>query len=128
MNYEQTGKAEPGRGGREAGRWVSTAPLRWGSAETDRPMASNTYISFYSYCYFYVCMYVFLFNPQLRTCLLILEREEGWGEDRNFDLRNIDRLPPAHTLTGDGPRNLGMRPDRASNPKTFSAQEAAPVN
>lgn len=45
-------------------------------------------------------------------------REEG--RERNFDLRNIDRLLPIHTPTRDQTRdNLGMCPDREPNPQPF---------
>ena len=42
----------------------------------------------------------FFFYPHARICVLILEREERRGRRGE---RNIDRLPPAHTPTGDKP-------------------------
>ena len=45
----------------------------------------------------------FFLNPHPRTCLLNLEKGEGWerGGERNVDIeRNTDRLPLVRTLTG----------------------------
>ena len=60
-------------------------------------------------------------NSHLRICLLILEREEGRGSERERDIyvRNINRLPLALPLTGNQTRNLGMCPDRGSKPQPF---------
>ena len=62
------------------------------------------------------------FNPQLRLCLLTLERgrkvcvgsRRGWGDRQRK--RNIDFLPPICALTGDQIRNLGMCFDQKPNP------------
>ena len=59
----------------------------------------------------------FVFNPHLRTCLLILERGEGRERDRE---RNISWLRLAHTLTGG--------PDWESNLQPFSLQDDVPTN
>ena len=60
-------------------------------------------------------------NCHLRICTLILEREEGggWGRERETLVwrRNIDRLTPVCTLTGDHTCNLGVCPDQGSNPR-----------
>ena len=62
--------------------------------------------------------FLFLKNPHLRVCVLILESEEvcvlGGGE-RHPGERN-DRLPPTSTLTGVRTCNLGVRSHRGSNP------------
>ena len=39
-------------------------------------------------------------------------REGGRGKERNIDVRNIDQLPAAHSLTtGDQPRTFGAQGD-----------------
>ena len=78
------------------------------------------------------------FNSHQRICLLILESEEE-GEskrererererERNMDERNTNQLPPIHTPTGDGTRNLGMYPDQESNPQHVGALDDVPTN
>ena len=48
----------------------------------------------------------------------ILEREKGRERQMQREReRNIDRLPPVHTPTRGATCNLGMRPDRGSNPQ-----------
>ena len=41
--------------------------------------------------------------------------------------RNIDQLPPVHTLTRDQTRNLGMCPDRELDPEPFGVWDEAPT-
>ena len=52
------------------------------------------------------------FNPHLRICLLILEREEEAGRERQE--KNINQFA---SCTEDQTPNLGMCPDQESNPK-----------
>ena len=76
---------------------------------------------------------VFSSNPYLRICLSILNKEEGRGREvgkgrkregeRGGRERNIDCLPPVHTLMWDRTHNLGMRPDRGSNPQPLWCTE-----
>ena len=49
---------------------------------------------------------------------LTVERGEGREKEREriIDVRNIDRLPLAHSPTGDQTHNPGMCPDWESNP------------
>ena len=56
------------------------------------------------------------------------KREKQGGGERETLMRerNIDQLPPIHTLTEDQTHNLGMCPDRGLNPQTFGAQGDAP--
>ena len=56
-----------------------------------------------------------VFNPHLRSCLLILESGKGREQKRE---KNIDQLLPVCALTGDGAHSLGMcrGRDQESNP------------
>ena len=59
--------------------------------------------------------FLFKKNCHLMIVLLILERKGGGGKIE----KNIDRLPPVCTPTGDGTHNLGMCPDPELNPQPF---------
>ena len=63
---------------------------------------------------------------------MISEGEEGEQrereKERNIDVRNINRLPPIHTPTGDGTHNLDICPDRELNLQPFGAWVDAPTN
>ena len=73
-----------------------------------------------------VCVHTcgFFFNPHLRLCGVCywFERErdggEGGGETSVWE-RNINRLSPVHTLTGNWARNLGTFPDWQLKPESF---------
>ena len=58
------------------------------------------------------------------------ERGRGWGEtgETMMSVRNMDQWPPTNALTGDRTHNLGVCPDRRSNPQPFTIQENAPTN
>ena len=68
------------------------------------PSVSKSYVQFHSTfknllqmfidIYIYVYIYI-LFNPHLRICLLVFRERE------KHDVRNIHRLPPVCTLSGD---------------------------
>ena len=68
---------------------------------------------------------VYFFNPHWRKCLLIGERETERDRERQ---RNIHRLPPVRAPTRDEIHNLGMCPDRGSNPPPFGAWSNTPTN
>ena len=67
----------------------------------------------------------FFFNPHPRICLFILEREERkegtergrGGEERETDVRHAPRL-------WDQTCNLGMCPDRGSDPQPFGVRDS----
>ena len=56
------------------------------------------------------------------------ESERERERERNMDERNTNQLPPIHTPTGDGTRNLGMYPDQESNPQHVGALDDVPTN
>ena len=62
------------------------------------------------------------------------QRGRGWGgREREREREtgkhwNIDRLPPVWALTGDQTHNLGMCPDRGSNPQVFGVRDNASTN
>lgn len=63
---------------------------------------------------------IYLSVPYPMVCVdSFLEREEGSERERN-----IDRLPRLLSLT----RNLGMCPERDSNPQPFSVRDDIPTN
>ena len=125
-----------------ASRWVSSRKLclfnnRWSVWATDQRFSNPSEmrakpgqvlflssVSFGGFENFYCCenpcltelrknIEIFFFNPNLRMCLLILEREE---RRRNITEREIDGLPSVHSLTGDWTHNLSMPPDQKLNP------------
>ena len=56
------------------------------------------------------------------------ERERERERDTMMWERNINLLPPVHTLTRDATHKPGMCPDSESNQQPFSAQNNAPTN
>ena len=54
----------------------------------------------------FICLFVYIFNPLQRACLLMLEVEEGRERDteRNIDVQEKRRLVASH-----------MGPDQGSN-------------
>ena len=75
---------------------------------------------------------VLIFYSHPRTCLLILERQEGKEREREGKTliceRNIDHLPLACTPTRDQACNPGMCLSRESNLRPFSLWDSAPTN
>ena len=53
----------------------------------------HIFINYYYYYFYYCYYYFFIFNPHLRTCLLVSEREEGGdrASTRNIDVRQKHR-------------------------------------
>lgn len=81
------------------------------------PIVSN----FYIFCYMF---YLFIFNPHPRICFIAF-RERGSGREGGREregerwARNVDRLPPVRTPTGDQTCNLDMCPERELNLQPF---------
>ena len=70
-----------------------------------------------------------IFNPHLRICLLILEREERRGGERERDVKEKYRLVASHTCPDqDQTHNLGMCPDWGSNRRPLGAWDDGPTN
>ena len=86
------------------GEWMHRAPVRW--PHSVLPTESS---------------------PE-DMCSLIFREELGGGERKRKKERNIDGLPPVCTLTGDRTYNLGMCPDRESNPQHFGLWDNIPTN
>ena len=61
------------------------------------------------------------FNPHLRICLLILEREEGREREKHQSVASHSAWTRNQTY------NLGMCPDQESNPHTFGVWDT-PTN
>ena len=71
----------------------------------------------------------FLKNPHPRICLLILEKEEGRGSEREKqNVSNINCLPPVHSPTGDRTSNLGKCPNQGLNPQPSGVWNDTPTN
>ena len=68
--------------------------------------------------FYYFILFIY-FNPHLRICLLILEREKRRGGERETS------MPPIHALPRYQTQNPGMCPDRESNPQPFGVQDDA---
>ena len=64
----------------------------------------------------FLWFFKFLPKDMFIDFLDILERERERERDAERE-RNIDQLPPVHTPTRDATCNLGMHPDRGSNPQ-----------
>ena len=62
------------------------------------------------------------FNPDLRICSLIPEREEWKEREKNQCERNIDWLPPTHAPSGDWTCNPRMCPDQKLNSQPYGAR------
>ena len=56
------------------------------------------------------------------------EREGRRDRQTEIDVRNINQLPFVCTPTRDPTHNLGMCPDRESNPQTFGVKDNTPTN
>ena len=63
------------------------------------------------------------FKILTRGYVLISQREEGRGRERN-----TDHLSPVCTPTRDPTHNLDKGPDQGSNPQPFGAEDDAPTN
>ena len=66
-------------------------------------------------------------------CIGFRERgRSGVGGERNINVRekqrNIDQLPPIHSLTRDQTHNLGLCPDWELNLQPFGVWNNAPIN
>ena len=64
---------------------------------------------------------VFLIIPHWRMSCFYFERERKRETER-------DGFSPARTPTGDQTHNLGVRPDRGSDPQPFGVQDSAATN
>ena len=60
--------------------------------------------------------------------MFLLSLKEEGERDQNIDVRrNINRLSPVRSLTGDRTSNLQMCPDWGLNPQPFGVQDNAPT-
>ena len=56
-------------------------------------------------------------------------REKGRERERETEReRDINYLPPIHSVTGGGTHCVGMRPDQRLNPQPLGVQDNAPTN
>ena len=86
----------------------------------------ETFLLYFIFIYFY-----YFVNPHPRICLLILERKEGGERETERETsmweRNINGLPPLHTLTGDWTCSLGMCPEQGLNLQPFGVWDVTPT-
>ena len=81
-----------------------------------------------------ITSFFLFFNPHLRTCLDREEGREKRGEKHHCERetlkrgRNINKLPPVYTQTGDGTHDLGMCHDQESNLLLLGLRDDVPTN
>ena len=70
------------------------------------------------------------FSPPPRMLSLDLRERRGREGEREtlMWVSTANQMPPLHAPTGDGTRNLGMCPDRGSNPRTFGVRDNPPTH
>ena len=74
-------------------------------------------------------LFIYYFNPHLRTCLLILERGGGrkTGKERNINVREKHQLVASCHYWGRTPQCRHV-PDRLLNLQPFGLPDDAPTN
>ena len=76
----------------------------------------------------FIYLFIYLLNPHLKICLLLLERgRKERGRERETE-RNINQLPLVRTPIEDHTSHLRMCPDWESNPQCLGVWDNAPTN